>query len=50
MAEILDDLLVGTFPGDFYDLNDGFPVLSKKSSRRRVYLTKQWEIIRFEAT
>ena len=50
LAELLDGLLVGTLPGDFYDLNDGFPVLSKKSSRRRIYMTKSWEILRFEAS
>ncbi|CDW87562.1 enoyl-hydratase [Stylonychia lemnae] len=48
LAEACQDLLVGTMPGDFYDMNDGFPILSKKSSRRRAYWTQNWEIIRFE--
>ena len=42
--------MVGTMPGDFYDMNDGYPMLSKKSSRRRAYMTNNWEILRFEVT
>ena len=50
LAEIYSDLLIGTMPGDFYDMNDGFPILSKKTSRRRIFMNYQWQILRFEAT
>lgn len=42
--------MIGTMPGDFYDINDGFPILTKKSSRRRIFMTKNWEVLRFEVT
>jgi hypothetical protein len=38
LAEIFSTIYIGTFPGDFYDMNDGYPVLTKRSSRRRMYL------------
>lgn len=42
--------MIGTLPGDFFDMNDGYPILCKRNSRRRVYLTEKWDFIRFEFT
>ena len=50
--------MIGTLPGDFYDMNDGFPMMTRKSSRRRVFMKlseteegiKFWELVRFEFT
>ena len=39
LAEIYDNMLIATMPGDFYDMNDGYPVLTSKQSRRRIYMT-----------
>ena len=43
-------MLIATMPGDFYDMNDGYPVLTSKQSRRRLYMTQNWEVIRMEAS
>ena len=42
LADLYSDLLIGTMPGDFYDMNDGFPILSKRTSRRRIFMNRQW--------
>ncbi len=43
-----------TLPGDFFDMNDAYPMLSKSSTRRRVYVSIKndtfWELVRFEFT
>eukprot|EP00347_Sterkiella_histriomuscorum_P003397 403364454 len=50
LADQYEGIMIGTMSGDFYDQNDGYPILSRKSSRRRMYMTKNWEVIRFEVT
>lgn len=54
LAQCYEGMLIGTIPGDFFDMNDGYPILSRKDSRLRVYITLSnklyWEIIRFEYT
>lgn len=47
--------MIGTLPGDFFDMNDGYPMLTLRSSRRRVFMAKTeddnyWELVRFEFT
>ena len=53
LSEIYEKLLMFTLPGDFFDVNDGFPVLSKTTTRRRVFVFNSnglWEFVRFEFT
>jgi hypothetical protein len=47
-----------TLPGDFFDINDGYPMLSRKNTRRRVFIVVKsndsggdlWNFVRFEFT
>ena len=47
-----------TLPGDFFDINDGYPILTKKNTRRRVFMVLRnngkgadlWNFVRFEFT
>lgn len=47
-----------TLPGDFFDMNDGYPMLSRKNTRRRVFIIVKkngkagdyWNFVRFEFT
>lgn len=55
LAKCYDGLMIGTFPGDFFDRNDGYPILTLRSSRHRVYIMKpadddNWELVRYELT
>ena len=50
LAKIHRDLNVGILPGDFFDSNDGFPILTQKSSRLRLYYTSDWKFVRLEFT
>ncbi len=43
-----------TLPGDFFDMNDGYPMLSRSSTRRRIFVSNKnesyWKMVRFEFT
>lgn len=47
-----------TLPGDFFDMNDGYPILARKNTRRRIFMVVKknakggdvWHFVRFEFT
>jgi hypothetical protein len=54
LVEAYKDLIMFTLPGDFFDMNDAYPMLSKSTTRRRVYVSRNkedyWQLVRFEFT
>lgn len=53
LARGYGDLIIGTLPGDFFDMNDGYPMLTMRDSRRRLFIRLDkgfWEMVRFEFT
>jgi hypothetical protein len=53
-VEAYRDLIMFTLPGDFFDMNDAYPILSLSSTRRRVFVSRKqenhWQLVRFEFT
>jgi hypothetical protein len=53
-VEAYRDMIMSTLHGDFFDMNDAFPILSQSSTRRRVFVSRKkenyWELVRFEFT